>query len=56
MTEEIERIITELTAFCNKGDSLPITCPPVPAVTIVLPKLLLKAKTMQAYSEYISPD
>lgn len=56
MTEEIEQMITELTALCNKGDSLPTTRPSAPAATTVLPKLLLKAETMQAHSEYTSPD
>lgn len=56
MTEEIERMMTELTALCNKGNSLPTTRPPAPAATTVLPKLLLKAETMQAHSEYTGPD
>ena len=56
MTEEIERMITELTALCNKGNSLPTTRPPAPSATTVLPKLLLKAETMQAHSEYNGPD
>jgi hypothetical protein len=56
MTEEIERMMTELTALCNKGNSLPTTRPPAPVATIVLPKLLLKAETMQAHSEYTGPD
>jgi hypothetical protein len=56
MTEEIERMMTELTALCNKGNSLPTTRPSAPATTTVLPKLLLKAKTMQAHSEYTGPD
>lgn len=56
MTEEIERMMTELTALCNKGNSLPTTRPPAPAATTVLPKLLLKAETMQAHSEYAGPD
>jgi hypothetical protein len=56
MIEEIERMMTELTALCNKGNSLPTTRPPAAAATTVLPKLLLKAETMQAHSEYTSPD
>ncbi|KAH9209896.1 hypothetical protein DL95DRAFT_371627 [Leptodontidium sp. 2 PMI_412] len=56
MTEEIERMMTELTALYNKGDSLPTTRQPAPAATTVLPKLLLKAETMQAHSEYVGPD
>ena len=48
--------MTELTGLCNKGNSLPTTRPPVPAATTVLPKLLLKAETMQAHSEYAGPD
>jgi hypothetical protein len=56
MTEEIERMMTELIALCNKGNSLPTTRPPAPAATTVLPKLLLKAETMQAHSEYTGPD
>ena len=56
MTEEIERMMTELTTLCNKGNSLPTTRPPAPAATTVLPKLLLKAETMQAHSEYAGPD
>ncbi|KAH9205439.1 hypothetical protein DL95DRAFT_397646 [Leptodontidium sp. 2 PMI_412] len=56
MTEEIERMMAELTALCNKGDSLSTTCRPAPAATTVLPKLLLKAETMQAHSEYVGPD
>jgi hypothetical protein len=49
MTEEIERMMTELTA-------LPTTRPPAPAATTALPKLLLKAETVQAHSEYAGPD
>lgn len=56
MTEEIERMMTQLTALCNKGDSLPKTRPPALAATTVLPKLLVKAETMQAHSEYAGPD
>jgi hypothetical protein len=56
MTEEIERMMTELTALCNKGNSLPTTRPPALAATTVLLKLLLKAVTVQAYSEYAGPD
>jgi hypothetical protein len=56
MTEEIERMMIELTALCNKGNSLPTTRPPAPAATTVLPKLLLKAATMEAHSEYTGPD
>jgi hypothetical protein len=56
VTEEIERMMTELTALCNKGNSLPTTRPPAPAATTVLPKLLVKAETMQAHSEYAGPD
>jgi len=56
MTEEIERMMTELTALCNKGNSLPITRPPAPVATTIFPKLLLKAETMQAHSEYAGPD
>jgi hypothetical protein len=56
MTEEIELMMAELTALCNKGNSLPTTRPPAPAPTTVLPKLLLKAEAMQAHSEYAGPD
>jgi hypothetical protein len=56
MTEEIERMMTELTALCNKGNSLPTTRPPALAATTVLPKLLLKAVTVQAYSEHAGPE
>ncbi|KAL5312956.1 hypothetical protein ACEPPN_019382 [Leptodophora sp. 'Broadleaf-Isolate-01'] len=56
MTEEIERMMTELTALCNKGNSLPTARPPAPAATTILPKLQLKAETMQAHSEYVGPD
>lgn len=56
MTEEIERMMTELTALCIKGNSLPTTRPAAPTATTVLPKLLLKAETMRAHSEYTGPD
>jgi hypothetical protein len=56
MTEEIEQIMTELIALYNKGNSLPTTHPLALVVTTVLPKLLLKAVIVQAYSEYTSPD
>ena len=56
MTKEIEPMMTELTALCNKDDSLPTTRRPAHAATTVLPKLLLKAETMQAHSEYAGPD
>jgi hypothetical protein len=56
MTEEIERMMTELTSLCNKRESLSTTRPPAPAATTVLPKLLVKAETMQAHSEYAGPN
>ncbi|KAH9204490.1 hypothetical protein DL95DRAFT_471440 [Leptodontidium sp. 2 PMI_412] len=56
MTEEIERMMIDLTALCNKGDSLPTTRRLAPAATTVLLKLVLKAETMQAHSEYAGPD
>jgi hypothetical protein len=56
MIEEVERMMTELTALCNKGNSLSATRPPAPVATTILPKLLLKAETMQAHSEYNGPD
>jgi hypothetical protein len=57
MTEEIERMITQLTAFCNsESSSVPTTRPPAAAATTVYPKLLLKTETMQAHSEYSGPD
>jgi len=55
MTEEIERLMTDLTALCNNGDSLPTTRPPAPAAS-TFPKHLLKAETMQAHTEYAGPD
>jgi hypothetical protein len=48
--------MTELIALCSKGNALPITRPLASAATIVLPKLLLNAETMQAHSAYIGPD
>ena len=33
MTEEIERMMTELTVLCNKGNSLPTPRAPAPAAT-----------------------
>ncbi|TGO07891.1 hypothetical protein BTUL_0239g00010 [Botrytis tulipae] len=56
MTEEIERMMTELTALCNKDNSLSTTRTPAPAATTVFPKLLLKPETMQADSEYTGPN
>ncbi|KAH7407172.1 hypothetical protein BKA64DRAFT_408840 [Cadophora sp. MPI-SDFR-AT-0126] len=56
MSEEIERMMTELAALCNTDDSLSTTQQPAPAATTVLPKLLLKAETLQAHSEYVGPN
>ncbi|TGO90910.1 hypothetical protein BPOR_0047g00330 [Botrytis porri] len=56
MTEEIERMITELIALCNKDDSLSTTRTPAPAATTVFSKLLLKPETMQVHSGYAGPN
>ncbi|KAB8297612.1 hypothetical protein EYC80_001420 [Monilinia laxa] len=56
MTEEIERMMTELTALCNKDDSLSTTRTPAPAATTVFPKLLSKPEMMQAHSGYAGPN
>lgn len=56
MTEEIERMMTELTVLCNKGDSISTTRTPEPAGTTVFPKLLSKPETMQANSGYAGPN
>jgi hypothetical protein len=48
--------MAELIALCNKGNSLPTRHPLAPAPATVLPKLLLKAETMQAYFKYAGPD
>ncbi|KAH0559663.1 hypothetical protein GP486_003820 [Trichoglossum hirsutum] len=56
MTEEIERMMMELIALCNKDDTLLTTRPPAAAAVRVFPKFLLKAVTMQAQSEYAGPD
>ncbi|TEY70356.1 hypothetical protein BOTCAL_0106g00310 [Botryotinia calthae] len=56
MTEEIERMMTELTALCNKGDSISTTRTPEPAGATLFPKLLSKPERMQAHSEYPGPN
>ncbi|KAM0308096.1 hypothetical protein ACHAO8_010320 [Botrytis cinerea] len=56
MTEEIERMMTDLIVLCNKGDSISTTRTPEPAGTTVFPKLLSRPKTMQAKSGYAGPN
>ncbi|CZR70178.1 uncharacterized protein PAC_20079 [Phialocephala subalpina] len=45
--------MTEFTALCNKGNSFSTTRPLALAATIVLPKLLLKAKTIDIIIAYV---
>ncbi|TVY14594.1 hypothetical protein LARI1_G006418 [Lachnellula arida] len=60
MTKEIERMMTQITAPYTKDNPNPLLItrppPPAPVAPAVTPKLLLKAETMQAHSEYIGPD
>jgi hypothetical protein len=57
MTDEIEQMMAELAASdTKKANSCLTTRMPAPVATTVVPKLLLKAETMQAHSEYAGPD
>ncbi|KAF7914992.1 hypothetical protein BELL_1115g00020 [Botrytis elliptica] len=56
ITTEIEKMMTELTALCNKGESISTIGTPAPAATKVFPKLLAKPETMQAHSGYVGPN
>ncbi|KAG9245655.1 hypothetical protein BJ878DRAFT_533755 [Calycina marina] len=56
MTDEVSRMMTELSGPYTRADSLLTTRLPARAAPAILPKALLKAETMQAHSEYAGPD
>ena len=56
MTEEIEEMMARLVGPHNKGKLLPISHLPTPVEPTVPRKLLLKAETLQSYSEHTGPD